>query len=74
MYYIRINFLIVMSVQITDTIVLNGNIYSIYIRLMEQYWNGFIRKPKVFSFSTDMERGYFAELLMIEKELYLTSF
>lgn len=63
-----------MTTQITDTILINNQIYETWHSALEDYWSKNNNRPSFASFTTAMQRGYFAEWELMNNKLYLINF
>lgn len=63
-----------MSAQARDTILINGVRYFFFGSPMFDYWDTNRNKPKLLSFNTGLQRGFFASWEIHETKLYLIDF
>jgi hypothetical protein len=63
-----------MTAQRRDSIIINNKEYSIYNYPLESYWKSIKKKPELSSFTTNLNRGYYAKWLIENKKLYIIDF
>ena len=63
-----------MTAQRTDTIIINEDEHIMYGLPLEQYWEQNENKPSLISFTTSLNRGYYAKWLIESNKLFLVDF
>src|SRR5688572_22708801 len=63
-----------MSAQAKDTISINGKEYIIYGSPLFDYWKKNNNKPRLMSFNTGLQRGFYAGWEIAANKLYLIRF